>query len=139
MLQRCISYPIGKDLSNMVKMLQNCFFGALLPLVMSGLDMFSMSYFLILLACSYKILSSEPPGAKQSPLFLWHNFNDFMEKEPCTKFCSVLISSHEVMKLESFESDMSGIIHTNIQKNFILGFLCIFFLVLWEKSIYTVL
>ena len=99
----------------MVKMLQNCFFGALLPLVMSGLDMFSMSYFLILLACSYKILSSEPPGAKQSPLLLCHNFNDFMEKEPCANFCIVLISSHEVMKLKSFESDVSGFIPANVQ------------------------
>ena len=33
------------------------------------------------------------------PLFLCHEFNDFMEKEPCTKFCGVVISSHEVMKL----------------------------------------
>ena len=27
-----------------------------------------------------------------------------MEKEPCTKFCGILISSHEVMKLEGFDS-----------------------------------
>ena len=26
-----------------------------------------------------------------------------MGKEPCTKYCDVLISSHEVMKLQSFE------------------------------------
>ena len=32
---------------------------------------------------------------KNRPCF---NFNDFMEKEPCTKFC-VVISSHEVVKL----------------------------------------
>ena len=31
--------------------------------------------------------------------FLCYNFNDFMEKEPCTKFCGVVISSHEVIKL----------------------------------------
>ena len=30
-----------------------------------------------------------------------------MEKEPCTKFCVVLISSQEVMKLQSFKSSMS--------------------------------
>ena len=30
-----------------------------------------------------------------------------MEKEPCTKFCGVLIIiSHEVMKLQSFEFDV---------------------------------
>ena len=38
------------------------------------------------------------PEAKKSPLLLWHNF-DFMEKEPCTKFCGALISSYEVTKL----------------------------------------
>ena len=44
---------------------------------------------------------------QNSSQFLWHNFNDFMEKEPCTKFCGVLIhSSHEVMKLQSFESSV---------------------------------
>ena len=41
------------------------------------------------------------PEAKNSPLFLCHNFNfnDFMEKEPCAKCCGVLVSSHEAMKL----------------------------------------
>ena len=52
--------------------------------------------------------------AKKSPLFLCHNFNDFMEKEPCTKFCGVVISSHEVMKLQSSESGVSDIIPPNI-------------------------
>ena len=41
---------------------------------------------------------------QNSPLFSCHNFNDFFEKEPCTKFCGVLISCHEVMKLQSSES-----------------------------------
>ena len=31
---------------------------------------------------------------KTSPLFLWHIFINSMEKEPCTKFCGVLISFH---------------------------------------------
>ena len=35
--------------------------------------------------------------ARKFRLFLWHNFNELMEKEPCTKFCGVLISSYEVM------------------------------------------
>ena len=47
---------------------------------------------------------------KNSPQFLWHNFNDFMEKEPCTNFCGALISSHKVMGLQRFESSMSDII-----------------------------
>ena len=38
-------------------------------------------------------------GQKNSTLFLGHNFNDFMEKEPCTAFCPVLTNSHEVVKL----------------------------------------
>ena len=35
---------------------------------------------------------------KTSPLFFLHNFNNFMEKELCTKFFGVLISSLEVTK-----------------------------------------
>ena len=38
-----------------------------------------------------------------------------MEKEPCTKFCGVLISSREVMKLQSFESGVSDVITANVQ------------------------
>ena len=38
-----------------------------------------------------------------------------MEKEPCTKFCGVLISSHEVIKLQSFESTVSDAISANVQ------------------------
>ena len=33
-----------------------------------------------------------------------------MEKESCTKFCHVLISFNEVMKLQSFEFDASDVI-----------------------------
>ena len=32
-----------------------------------------------------------------------------MEKEPYTKFCGVLISSHEVIKSESFESGVTDV------------------------------
>ena len=75
------------------------------------------------------------PEAKSSPLFLWHNFNDFMEKEPCTKFCGVLTSSHEVMKLQSFESSMSDIILANVQHISFhpAGFFYILSL-LWKKN-----
>ena len=56
---------------------------------------------------------------QNSSLFLWHNFNDFMEKEPCTKLCGVLIhSSHELMKLQSFESDVIDVIPGNVQNIF---------------------
>ena len=52
---------------------------------------------------------------KNSPRFLWHNFNDFMEKEPCANFCGALISSHKVMGLQRFELSMSDIISAYVQ------------------------
>ena len=63
-------------------------------------------------------------------------FNYFMEKEPCTKFCGVLISSHEVMKLQSFESTVSDAISANVQ--YILPlvsftYICYFY----EKNFFT--
>ena len=64
---------------------------------------------------------------KNSPRFLWHNFNDFMEKEPCTKFCGALISSHKVMGLQRFESSMSDIISAyvpNISCLVFFAYLC---------------
>ena len=48
-------------------------------------------------------------------MFLWHNFNEFMEKESRAVFFGVLISSHEVMKLPSFESSASDVIPANAQ------------------------
>lgn len=42
-----------------------------------------------------------------------------MEKEPGAKLCSVLISSHEVMNLQSFESGVSDVIPTNMQNIFV--------------------
>ena len=59
-----------------------------------------------------------------------------MEKEPCTKFCGVLISSHEVIKLQSFESTVSDAISANVQ--YILPlvsftYICYFY----EKSFFT--
>ena len=58
-----------------------------------------------------------------------------MEKEPCTKFGGVLTSSHEVMKLQSFESSMSDIILANVQHISFhpAGFFYILSL-LWKKN-----
>ena len=39
-----------------------------------------------------------------------------MEKEPCTNFCGVLVSFHEVMKLRSFEFAVSNVISENTKK-----------------------
>ena len=38
-----------------------------------------------------------------------------MEKEPCKKFCSVLIRFHEAKKLQSFEFNVSDVIPANLQ------------------------
>ena len=62
--------------------------------------------------------------------FLWHNFNKFMEKEAFAKFRGVLISSHEVMKLKSFESGVSDVITANAQNISPLVFFLIFLLIL---------
>ena len=67
-------------------------------------------------------------GKKSSVLFLSHNFNYFMEKELCAKFCRVLMSSHKVMKLKSFESGVCDVISVSP------GFLCTFLLILWKKN-----
>ena len=76
---------------------------------------------------------------KNSPLFLWHNFNDFMVKEPCTKFCRVLIISHEVMKLQSFESGVSDVTPANLQNISALVFFAHFCEFHEKKSFCTVL
>ena len=49
-------------------------------------------------------------SSKNHPCFMYHNFNDFMENEPYTKLCSVLISSYEVMTLQNIESGGSDVI-----------------------------
>ena len=49
-----------------------------------------------------------------------------MEKELCTKFCGALISSYEVMKLQSFESGVSEVITANVQNISPLFFLNVF-------------
>ena len=46
-----------------------------------------------------------------------------MEKEPCAKFCGVLLSFREVIKLQSFESGESDVIPACIQN---ISFLFLF-------------
>ena len=41
-----------------------------------------------------------------------------MEKGPCTKFCDVLISFQEVVRLKSFKLDTNDVIQTNVEKHF---------------------
>ena len=36
-------------------------------------------------------------------------------KKPCATFCGVLISSHEVTKLQNFESSVSDVIPANVK------------------------
>ena len=57
-----------------------------------------------------------------------------MEKEPCAKFCGVLLSFREVIKLQSFESGESDVIPACIQNISFLFFFCIFLLMLWKKN-----
>ena len=60
--------------------------------------------------------------AKNSPFFLWHHFNEVVEKQPCTKFFRVSISSHKVLKLQSFETGVSDVILVNVQNISALAF-----------------
>ena len=48
-----------------------------------------------------------------------------MEKDPCTKFCAILISSHKVMKVQSFEPGVSDVTSANVQKISSLDFFAI--------------
>ena len=59
-------------------------------------------------------------------------FFNFKEKKPCTKSCGILVSFYEVVKLQSFEFDVSDVILANAQ-NILPGFLCIFFIASWRK------
>ena len=62
-----------------------------------------------------------------SALFLSHIFVNFMEKEPGTKICGVLISFREVMNLQNFKFDVVTS-YSRIYETF--GFLSIFLLIL---------
>ena len=71
--------------------------------------------------------NSKEHETKNYSLFLWHNFNEFMEKDRCTKFCGVLISSHEVINLQSSEFVVRDFINVNVQNISLLVFFAYFF------------
>lgn len=48
------------------------------------------------------------------------------KKELCTKFCGVLISCPEVMKLQSSEFGVSNVMPANVQKNSSVVFFAFF-------------
>ena len=50
-----------------------------------------------------------------------------MEKDLCTKFCGVLISSHKVINLQSSESVVRDFINVNVQNISLLVFFAYFF------------
>ena len=66
------------------------------------------------------------PEAKDSPFFLCHYFNNFMEKDLCTMFCGALISSQKVMKLQGFESGVTDVRPVNVQNNSAIFFFVYF-------------
>ena len=49
-----------------------------------------------------------------------------MEKEPCAKFCGVLLRFRKVIKLQSFESGVSDVIPAYIQNISFLIFFAYF-------------
>ena len=68
----------------------------------------------ILGGCLY---NSVGPEAKISTLFLFyilHIIVNFMEKELSTKFYVVLLTFHEVMKLQNFEHNIGDVIPVNV-------------------------
>ena len=65
-----------------------------------------------------------------------------MKRETSTKFCGVLISLHEVMKLQNFEFDVSDAIPADvldISPFFNCLFVCLFLYYMQEKMPYDVL
>ena len=67
---------------------------------------------------SISIFSKRGPKAKPSTFFLWNIIANLMEKEPCTKFCGVLLRFLEVIKLQSIEFSVSDVIPANVQNIF---------------------
>ena len=65
-----------------------------------------------------KGLAERGAEAKASHLFLRHIFVNFMEKEPCTEFCGVLIRFQDVIKLQSFEFSESVTLYPRMHKTF---------------------
>ena len=56
-----------------------------------------------------------------------------MEKEPCTKFCGVLVRLHKVINLQRFEFSVSDVIPANVQNILPLIFFA-FFVIFLEKK-----
>ena len=60
-----------------------------------------------------------------------------MDKEPCTTFCGALISSHEVIRLQGFESSLTDVIPANVQNISALSFFAHFCYNFIEKEPFT--
>ena len=55
-----------------------------------------------------------------------------MEKEYRTKFCDVLVSSHKMMRLQSFESGVGDVIRRNVQNiSFLVCFAYVMRCAIW--------
>ena len=77
-------------------------------------------------------------GQNVTPVFMaLLFFFNLMEEEFCTKFYGVLISFHEVIKLQSFEFGVTDAIPANVKKMFTPGFLCIFLLLAKENVLWS--
>ena len=81
-----------------------------------------------------ELLYPKLPETKTSILFLLHIFNNFMEKESCPKLFHVLISFHEVSKLQSFEFHIMS--YRRMHKAVYLWFSLHIFLNFMEKELF---
>ena len=72
---------------------------------------------------------------KLQPCFYEEKKRNFMEEEPCTKFCGVVVKFHEVIKLQGFKLGESDVISANVQNISPLVFFAIFLLVLCRKNL----
>ena len=77
------------------------------------------------------------PDAKSSSLVLRHNLNYFIQKGPCTKFCGVLISSHDAMTLKNFEWSVTDVILANVKYISSLVFFEHFCQFYGKRTVYT--
>ena len=72
---------------------------------------------------------------QNSPLFLWHNFNDFMEKESLYKVLRSFDQFSKSYEITKFWIQREWHHTCECTKHFILGFLCIFLLILWKENL----
>ena len=66
------------------------------------------------------------PKTKTWPWFLWQVFVNFMEKEPCTKFCGFFNRFHEVKTIQSFKFSVTDVAAANVQNMSPLVFFAFF-------------